>query len=83
MAIEDAACLAKSLLRFNRVDAAFRDYEARRRSRTARVARQSRLIGAIGQWEHPWVVKGRNLVTRLVLAHSPDMRLNAIYAYEV
>ena len=83
MAIEDAACLAKSLGRFSSVEAAFRDYEARRRPRTARVGRQSRLIGAIGQWENPWVVKGRNLVTRIVLSHSPDMQLNSIYAYEV
>jgi 2-polyprenyl-6-methoxyphenol hydroxylase-like FAD-dependent oxidoreductase len=83
MAIEDAACLARSVLRISSVDAALRDYEASRRSRTARVARQSRFIGAIGQWEHPWVVRGRNLVTRIVLSHSPDMRFNPIYSYEV
>lgn len=83
MAIEDAACLAKCLLGSSGVAVAFRAYEAMRRSRTAYVARQSRRIGAIGQWENPWIVKGRNLVMRLVLSRSADMQLNAIYAYEV
>jgi 2-polyprenyl-6-methoxyphenol hydroxylase-like FAD-dependent oxidoreductase len=83
MAIEDAACLAKHLLAASDLVSAFRSYEAKRRPRTAYVARQARRIGAIGQWEKPWIVKGRDLVTRLVLSRSPDMQLNAIYAYEV
>jgi 2-polyprenyl-6-methoxyphenol hydroxylase-like FAD-dependent oxidoreductase len=83
MAIEDAACLAKCLLGSADVASAFRSYEAMRGPRTAYIARQARRIGAIGQWENPWVVKGRNLITRLVLSRSPDMQLNAIYAYEV
>jgi len=83
MAIEDAACLAKCLLASADLPAAFRAYEAKRGPRTAHIARQARRIGAIGQWEHPWIVRGRNLVTRLVLARSPDMQLNAMYAYEV
>lgn len=83
MAIEDAACLAKCLLRFADVSVAFRAYEALRAPRTARMARQARRIGVIGQWENPWVVRGRDLVTRLVLSCSQDMQLNAMYAYEV
>ncbi len=83
MAIEDAACLAKQLLAHSDVAAAFRSYEALRRSRTAHVTRQARRIGAIGQWENPWIVKARDAVTRLVLSRSADMRLNAIYAHEV
>lgn len=83
MAIEDGACLAKCLIASPDIAAAFRSYEAKRGPRTGYVSRQARLIGAIGQWEHPWVVKGRDLVTRLVLSRSPEMRLNAIYAYEV
>ena len=82
MAIEDAACLAKCLSGSTDVASAFRSYEARRRPRTAHIARQARRIGAIGQWENPWIVKCRNLVTRLVLSRSPDMQLNGIYAYE-
>jgi 2-polyprenyl-6-methoxyphenol hydroxylase-like FAD-dependent oxidoreductase len=82
MAIEDAACLAKCLLAHPDTASAFRAYEAMRGPRTARVATQARRIGAIGQWENPWVVKGRDLVTRIVLSRSPDMQLNAIYAHE-
>ncbi len=82
MAIEDAACVAKCLEGESDVASAFRAYEAMRRPRTAYIARQARYIGAIGQWENPWIVKGRDLITRLVLSRSPDMQLNAIYAYE-
>lgn len=83
MAIEDAACLAKALAAAGDVPSAFRAYESMRRSRTAFVARQSRRIGAIGQWENPWVVKGRNFVTRLVLSCAPDAPLNAVYGYKI
>jgi 2-polyprenyl-6-methoxyphenol hydroxylase-like FAD-dependent oxidoreductase len=81
MAIEDAACLARLLAERSDIAGAFRTYETMRRSRTAFIARQARRIGAIGQWENPWIVRGRNFVTRLVLARSPDMQLNAVYAY--
>jgi 2-polyprenyl-6-methoxyphenol hydroxylase-like FAD-dependent oxidoreductase len=83
MAIEDAACLAKCLLASSDITSGFRAYEALRGSRTARMARQARRIGAIGQWENPWVVRGRDLVTRFVLSRSPDTQLKAMYAYKV
>jgi len=83
MAIEDAACLAKCLLASADVASAFRSYEAKRGPRTAHIARQARRIGAIGQWENPWVVRGRDLITRLVLSRSPDVQLKGMYAYEV
>lgn len=83
LAIEDAACLAKALAGATDVPAAFRAYEERRRFRTATVGRQSRWIGAIGQWENPWIIPGRNFFTRLVLALSPSARFNAVYGYQV
>jgi len=82
MAIEDAAGLAKALGSADDVPAAFRAYEALRESRTAFVVRQARRIGIIGQWGNPLLVRGRNFVTGLVLAHPPRGRLNAIYGYE-
>ena len=82
MAIEDAACLAKSLCALPDVALAFRSYEETRGPRTARIARQARRIGAIGQWENPWIVRGRDFLTRLVLSRPPDAQLNAVYAYE-
>lgn len=83
MAIEDAACLAKCLLVSSDMKLGLRTYEALRGSRTAQMARQARRIGAIGQWENPWIVRGRDLITHLVLSRSPDMQLKAMYAYEV
>jgi 2-polyprenyl-6-methoxyphenol hydroxylase-like FAD-dependent oxidoreductase len=83
MAIEDAACLTKCLLNSSDMTSGFRTYEALRQSRTARMTRQARRIGAIGQWENPWVVRGRDLIARLVLSRSPDTQLKAMYAYEV
>ena len=83
MAIEDAACLTKCLLASSDMTSGFRNYEALRGFRTAHMARQARRIGAIGQWENPWIVRGRDLIARLVLSRSPDMQLKAMYAYEV
>jgi 2-polyprenyl-6-methoxyphenol hydroxylase-like FAD-dependent oxidoreductase len=83
LAIEDAACLVKSLLAAPSIAAGFCAYEAMRKRRTAFVGRQARRIGAIGQWENRWMVSGRNFVTRVVLSHTAEMRLNAVYAYEV
>ncbi len=83
MAIEDGACLAKCLIGSPDIAAAFRSYEAKRGPRTGYISRQARRIGVIGQWEHPWVVRWRDFVTRLVLSRNLEMRLNAIYAYEV
>jgi 2-polyprenyl-6-methoxyphenol hydroxylase-like FAD-dependent oxidoreductase len=83
MAIEDAACLAKCLQASPDMTSGFRTYETLRGSRTAHMARQARRIGAIGQWENPWIVRGRDLITRLVLSCSPDTQLKAMYSYEV
>jgi len=83
MAIEDAACLAKCLSSRSDTALAFRSYERLRAARTTHMARQARRIGAIGQWENPWVVRGRDLITRLVLSRSPDTQLKSMYAYEI
>ncbi len=83
MAIEDAACLAKLVSGAHDLAAAFRSYEAMRSPRTTFVARQARRIGAIGQWQNPWIVKTRNFFTRLVLSRPPDAQLNAVYAYKI
>jgi len=83
MAIEDAACLAKCLLASSDMASGFRTYEALRGPRTARIGLQARRIGVIGQWENSWIVRGRDLATRLVLSCAPGMQLNAVYSYEV
>lgn len=52
-AIEDAVILAACLREATDVAVALRRYEARRRPRTARIQRQARQIGRVGQWSHP------------------------------
>lgn len=81
LAIEDAFCLAKALGNANEVETAFRAYETARKSRTAFISRRSRHIGAIGQWEHPRLVRARDTIARLVLDHSADLRFNPMYSY--
>jgi len=83
MAIEDAAGLAQALRTHPGVAESLAAYEARRRDRTAQVGRQARRIGAIGQWENRWMVRGRNLVTRWVLDRTPDLRRNWVYAHKI
>ena len=51
MAIEDAAVLARCLAKYEDAPTALRAYESRRRARAERIARYSRLYGAVGQWE--------------------------------
>jgi 2-polyprenyl-6-methoxyphenol hydroxylase-like FAD-dependent oxidoreductase len=82
LAIEDAACLAKALLKEPDVAGGFRAYEARRRNRTSLIGWQARHIGTLGQLENRWFVGARDLITRLVLDHSHGVRLNSFYAYE-
>ena len=51
VAVEDAAVLARCLGKYEGAGRALRAYESRRRARAARVARYSRLYGAVGQLE--------------------------------
>lgn len=81
LAIEDAFCLAKALGETPDLETAFRAYENARKSRTAFISRRARHIGAIGQWEHPRLVKARDTIARLVLDHSADLRFNPMYSY--
>jgi 2-polyprenyl-6-methoxyphenol hydroxylase-like FAD-dependent oxidoreductase len=52
-ALEDALVLAGCLSGQREPVAALRAYEARSRKRSAATIKQSALVGAIGQWEHP------------------------------
>ena len=64
MALEDALVLARCLAAEPDVPAALARYEARRRRRTARIVRESRWFGAVGQWAHPAAVAVRNALGR-------------------
>lgn len=80
-AIEDAAVLVRELRQGGDLVAALRRYEARRIPRTAAVVRQSRRIGAVGQWRHPLAVRLRD---RLLRAAPPDLtqrQISAVVGY--
>jgi 2-polyprenyl-6-methoxyphenol hydroxylase-like FAD-dependent oxidoreductase len=65
LAIEDALALALSLRLVSPPERALREYEARRRARTAAVVRRSRRLGAMGQLSSPLLCRLRNAAMRL------------------
>jgi 2-polyprenyl-6-methoxyphenol hydroxylase-like FAD-dependent oxidoreductase len=83
MAIEDAACLARAVSEVSPIEAALWRYESSRKLRTALIGLQSRAIGRLGQWEHPWLVAARNWATTRVFRLPHDLRNNPVYAYQV
>ncbi|WP_241661184.1 hypothetical protein [Thermomonospora catenispora] len=74
-ALEDAVTLAALLDARPTVAEALAAYDAARRPRTRRIARRSRLAGAVAQWGSPPAVALRDALMRLtpgsVLLRSP------------
>lgn len=65
--LEDAVVLRNCVRKRGLTPAALRAYETRRMPRTASIVRASRLVGAVGQWEHLAAVALRRWLARLVL----------------
>lgn len=92
LAIEDAAVLARCLERYapNRtapetstaVSLALRRFERLRFSRTARIARFSRIYGVVGQWSGGWAVPLRDLFLSLVPNRLAARFLRGIFDYD-
>ena len=61
MALEDALVLAWSLLKNSDEKQALRTFEKKRYARTAAVIRESRFIGKVAHWKHPFLTKIREL----------------------
>ena len=68
MAIEDGIVLADSIRRADNHITALRQYEQKRKRRTAMITRQSWRIGKIYQYENPLLVHLRTLTFRLPIA---------------
>ncbi|MGE3802145.1 MAG: FAD-dependent monooxygenase [Candidatus Kapaibacterium sp.] len=68
MAIEDGIVLADAIRRADNYITALRQYEQKRRKRTAMIARQSWRIGKIYQYENPLLIHLRTLMFRLPIA---------------
>jgi 2-polyprenyl-6-methoxyphenol hydroxylase-like FAD-dependent oxidoreductase len=65
-AMEDAATLAAVLDRETSIPDALARYDRLRRPRTQRIVRQSRQMGAIGQWESRPAIVVRNMLLPLI-----------------
>ena len=81
MALEDASVLAKCIAREPCLSVALREYEALRTRRTRGIQQRSRLIGWIGQWQRPFFVAGRHVVTSLLPPRLVEHNLRRVYAY--
>ena len=82
-AIEDAVVLDLCLSASTDIAAAFRDYESRRRARTARVVREARRFGRIGQLENAAARWARNLAVRLTPTGATIRALSWLYDFDV
>lgn len=82
-AIEDAVVLDLCLAAHDIVMAAFRDYEDRRRARTARVVTEARRLGAIGQLENGALRALRNAAVRWTPLSATLRSLRWLYDFDV
>ena len=82
-AIEDAVVLDLCLTAHDIVMAAFRDYENRRRARTARVVTEARRFGEIGQLENGALRALRNAAVRWTPLSATLRSLRWLYDFDV
>lgn len=80
-ALEDAVVLARSLGDEPDVASALRLYEARRIPRTSAIVRQSRQVGAVGQWQAPLAVWARSQLVRYVIPRMQARQVERLMAY--
>jgi 2-polyprenyl-6-methoxyphenol hydroxylase-like FAD-dependent oxidoreductase len=82
MALEDALVLAKCVDREASLRSALRRYESLRFHRTRGIQQRSLLMGHIGQWQNPLLVRGRRVVTRLLSPKLIERNLRHVYSYK-
>jgi len=82
MALEDALVLAKCVEREPNLRSALRRYESLRLGRTRHIQKRSLLMGRIGQWQNPVVVRGRQVVTRMLPVGLIERNLRRVYSYD-
>ena len=81
-AIEDAVVLDLCLSATDDCAAAFKDYETRRLARTARVVREARRFGRIGQLENGAARALRNLAVRMTPLSATLRTLRWLYDFD-
>ena len=82
-AIEDAVVLARCLREVDGVADALRRYEELRAARTARIVRQSRRIGQVGQLENPLLCRLRDRALAMIPLKLQLRQLEEVVGYEV
>jgi 2-polyprenyl-6-methoxyphenol hydroxylase-like FAD-dependent oxidoreductase len=92
LAIEDAAVLARCFAKYVQAETgsgtaaattlALHKFESVRFSRTAGIARLSRVYGNIGQWEGKWTTQLRGSVQGLVSARIAASALRRVFDYD-
>lgn len=82
-AIEDAVVLDLCLSATDDIAAAFRDYESRRIERTARVVREARRFGRVGQLENGAARALRNFAVRMTPLSVTLGTLRWLYDFDV
>lgn len=83
LAIEDAAVLAHAVAAHaTDMTRAFRAYERARFARTADIVRQSRKMGALGQWENGLACAWRNFMVRHMPLGDMRKRIRRLWDYD-
>jgi 2-polyprenyl-6-methoxyphenol hydroxylase-like FAD-dependent oxidoreductase len=82
-AIEDGVVLAKTLERHDHLENALREYEARRRNRTASFQVRAWLIGSTGRWENPMLVRARDRMMKIAFPTVAWRAQRKDMAYEI
>jgi 2-polyprenyl-6-methoxyphenol hydroxylase-like FAD-dependent oxidoreductase len=83
MALEDAVVLARCLRERDEILAALREYEMRRVPRTSAIVRESRRLGAIGQWQSPVACWLRDWLLRRTPARVRLRQLQWLCTFEL
>lgn len=81
-ALEDAVVLARCLRNEPTVPAALAAYEAARRQRTSAIVLRSRRIGSVGQWSHPFAVRARDTLFRMMPPAAQAKQLERVLRFE-
>lgn len=82
MALEDAAVMAQALASIPDIATAFRVYEMTRFERTAMIVRESRKLGALGQWQNCVACAVRNAFMRLAPQNGLRRRIDRLWSYD-
>jgi 2-polyprenyl-6-methoxyphenol hydroxylase-like FAD-dependent oxidoreductase len=78
-AIEDAVVLAQCLQREPELAKALKQYEKRRRARTAKVIEMSRRLGQVAHWHNPLLGRIRNTIFRAMPKFVTQRQMENLY----